>query len=67
MGRRLRDAARRAGPGADHRALAGEGVSAAPLTTMTYEVTGRIARITFDRPDKGNAIVIFHALTGDQF
>ena len=24
---------------------------------MTYEVTGRVARITFNRPDKGNAIV----------
>jgi len=27
------------------------------LTTMTYEVTDRVARITFDRPEKGNAIV----------
>ena len=27
------------------------------LNTMTYEVTGRVARITFDRPDKGNAII----------
>ena len=27
------------------------------LKTMTYEVTDRIARITFNRPDKGNAIV----------
>lgn len=27
------------------------------LKTMTYEVTGRIARITFNRPDKGNAII----------
>ena len=34
-------------PGAAHPAL----------TTMTYEVTGRVARITFDRPEKGNAIV----------
>jgi enoyl-CoA hydratase len=24
--------------------------------TMTYEVTGRVARITFNRPDQGNAI-----------
>jgi enoyl-CoA hydratase len=27
------------------------------LTTMTYEVTDRVARITFNRPDKGNSIV----------
>ena len=27
------------------------------LTTMTYEVTGRVARITFNRPEKGNAII----------
>ena len=27
------------------------------LKTMTYEVTGRIARITFNRPQHGNAIV----------
>lgn len=27
------------------------------LKTMTYEVTGRIARITFNRPEKGNAII----------
>ena len=27
------------------------------LKTMTYEVTGRVARITFNRPDKGNAII----------
>ncbi|GAA2567977.1 crotonase/enoyl-CoA hydratase family protein [Mycolicibacterium diernhoferi] len=27
------------------------------LNTMTYEVTGRVARITFNRPDKGNAII----------
>ena len=27
------------------------------LSTLTYEVTGRIARITFNRPDKGNAII----------
>lgn len=25
-------------------------------TTLTYEVTGRIARITFNRPERGNAI-----------
>ena len=27
------------------------------LKTMTYEVDGRVARITFNRPEKGNAIV----------
>ena len=27
------------------------------LNTMTYEVTDRVARITFNRPDKGNAII----------
>ena len=29
---------------------------AAEYRTLTYEVTGRIARITFNRPDHGNAI-----------
>jgi enoyl-CoA hydratase len=28
----------------------------AAYRTLTYEVTGRIARITFDRPERGNAI-----------
>ncbi len=28
----------------------------APLATLTYEVTGRIARITLDRPERGNGI-----------
>ncbi len=28
----------------------------APLTTLAYEVTGRIARITLDRPERGNGI-----------
>ena len=28
------------------------------LTTMTYQVTGRIARITLDRPARGNAITL---------
>src|SRR6476660_4774211 len=32
-------------------------VDFANLKTMTYEVTDRVARITFNRPDKGNAIV----------
>ena len=27
-----------------------------PLKTMTYEVTGRIARITLNRPSRGNGI-----------
>ncbi len=26
------------------------------LTTMTYEVTGRVARITLDRPERGNGL-----------
>ena len=30
----------------------------ADLTTMTYEVTGRIARITLNRPERGNAITL---------
>ena len=29
----------------------------ATLTTMTYEVTGRVARIIFNRPERGNAII----------
>src|SRR5262245_35807586 len=28
------------------------------LKTMTYEVTGRIARITLDRPERGNGITL---------
>ena len=28
------------------------------LTTMTYEVTGRVARITLDRPRRGNGITL---------
>ncbi len=28
------------------------------LTTMTYDVTGRIARITLDRPERGNGITL---------
>lgn len=27
------------------------------LKTMTYEVTDRVARITFNRPEQGNAII----------
>ena len=30
----------------------------ADLETMTYERTGRIARITLDRPERGNAITM---------
>jgi len=30
------------------------------LKTMTYEVTDRVARITFNRPEKGNAIIAEH-------
>ena len=28
------------------------------LETMTYDVTGRIARITLNRPERGNAITL---------
>lgn len=28
------------------------------LSTLTYEVTGRIARITLNRPERGNAITL---------
>ena len=28
------------------------------LKTMTYEVTGRIARITLNRPNRGNGITL---------
>ncbi len=27
-------------------------------TTMTYEVTGRVARITLNRPERGNGITL---------
>jgi enoyl-CoA hydratase len=37
--------------------MSGDSLETMPLKTMTYEVTDRIARITFNRPDKGNAIV----------
>lgn len=37
--------------------MSGVSLETMPLKTMTYEVTDRIARITFNRPDKGNAIV----------
>ena len=36
------------------------------LKTMTYEVTGRIARITFNRPEKGNAIIADVVFTQDE-
>lgn len=29
-----------------------------PLSTMTYEVTGRVARITLNRPERGNGITL---------
>src|SRR5688572_32792013 len=28
------------------------------LTTMTYDVTGRVARITLNRPERGNGITL---------
>ena len=70
VGRRVRHHAGRAGPRADPRAGAGQGMTREGarqrtirpvdfdnLKTMTYEVTDRVARITFNRPEKGNAIV----------
>ena len=33
-------------------------VAAPELTTLTYERDGRVARITLDRPDRGNAITL---------
>ncbi|MCA9679027.1 MAG: crotonase/enoyl-CoA hydratase family protein [Kofleriaceae bacterium] len=33
-------------------------MDATTLTTLTYEVTGRIARITLDRPERGNGITL---------
>lgn len=40
--------------------FAGRSPAAADIAyrTLTYEVTGRIARITFNRPDHGNAITL---------
>src|SRR5438045_4366971 len=32
--------------------------AAMDLTTMTYATTGRIARITLDRPERGNGITL---------
>ena len=64
VGRRVRNHAHRAGSRADPRTCAGQGMTHAirpvdfdNLKTMTYEVTDRVARITFNRPEKGNAIV----------
>jgi enoyl-CoA hydratase len=33
-------------------------MSAGDLSTLSYEVTGRIARITLDRPERGNGITL---------
>ena len=64
VGRGVRNAAHRTGSRADHRACTGQRMTHAirpvdfdNLQTMTYEVTDRVARITFNRPEKGNAIV----------
>lgn len=32
----------------------------APLTTMTYEREGRVARIVLDRPERGNGMAMSH-------
>ena len=68
VGRCVRHHADWAGPGAHPGASPGKGLSRKMthairpvdfdnLKTMTYEVTDRVARITFNRPEKGNAIV----------
>ncbi len=69
VGRRVRNPAHRAGSRADPGTCDGQGVRTRRddhairpvdfdnLKTMTYEVTDRVARITFNRPEKGNAIV----------
>jgi enoyl-CoA hydratase len=44
------------GPDAPLAGKAGEAAEHPEYRTMTYEVTGRIARITFNRPEQGNAI-----------
>ena len=58
VGRGLRHHAFRVGRCADPRACDRQGMTDIDnLKTMTYEVTDRVARITFNRPEKGNAIV----------
>jgi enoyl-CoA hydratase len=44
------------GPDAPLAGQIGEPGEAPSYRTLTYEVTGRIARITFNRPDQGNSI-----------
>jgi enoyl-CoA hydratase len=44
------------GPDAPLAGRTGEPAERPAYRTMTYEVTGRIARITFNRPEQGNAI-----------
>jgi len=39
-----------------YRAVPGPPAEAPSYRTLTYEVDGRVARLTFDRPDQGNAI-----------
>ena len=54
-GRWSRDDARGAEGGAQRPGI--RPVDFDNLKTMTYEVTDRVARITFNRPEKGNAII----------
>ena len=45
----------KASDGVNNKSL-GENIAMDRLKTLTYEVTGRIARITLDRPERGNGI-----------
>src|SRR5204862_1610985 len=56
--RRPRPGARHAPGGRRLRGDRGAPPPAPPLKTLRYEVDGRVARITLDRPERGNAITL---------
>src|SRR6185437_5918443 len=58
LGCRVRDAAARTGHRHDPRPGEGRGLTVSEYRTLTYEVTGPIARITFNRPEHGNSITL---------